>query len=314
MPRTIASPSPVPPASRVARSSARTKRSKMRSRWSAGTPGPWSTTRITTMERLPGAASTRIGVPGGAWRSALLSRLSSTCPSRAQSAITSRPPSTSTVTLRPGEARSRRWTAAATASRTLTSTRLSCSAWPSILAMSSMSDTSLASRSVSPTMFCTSVRLDAGMAGSSSSPEVPVRIVARGVLSSCETLASSSARNRSVSSSACTCCSVRASRTATAAASACSRLRRSRSVLARRNCCASASARSCVRRRREPRPPTRPAALKNTRRLTTSVWSVIDSVCSGDTKNQSTNRKLVPAAMRAGPSPTATPRTATTAM
>ena len=82
-----------------------------------------------------------------------------------------------------------------------------------------------------------------------------MRMLASGVRSSWETLASRSVRSRSEASSTRTCCWVWASRTATAAASACSRSSRSSWVLVRRSSAASRSASIWAWRRPEPTPP-----------------------------------------------------------
>ena len=73
MSRTMESPRPVPPSCRVRASSERPNRSKIRSRESAGTPGPSSVTVRRTMLLLSERVMETAAV---AWRTALLQQVS----------------------------------------------------------------------------------------------------------------------------------------------------------------------------------------------------------------------------------------------
>ena len=74
---TIANPKPVPPVARERLRSTRQNRSKIRSNWSAGRPGPWSR---TTSAACPSATSRDIStrLAGGVWVRAFANRLATT--------------------------------------------------------------------------------------------------------------------------------------------------------------------------------------------------------------------------------------------
>src|ERR1019366_7661914 len=87
---TIASPRPAPPLVRARPESGRRKRSKACGRKSAGKPGPESRTSMT--RSAPAALADRtIGVPAGANRSALSTRLSTASRMRSGSTSAVRP-------------------------------------------------------------------------------------------------------------------------------------------------------------------------------------------------------------------------------
>src|SRR6266508_4467978 len=186
--RAMYSPSPTPPARRVAPESSWVNRSKMRSRSGRGTPGR--------------ASSSRMGVPSGEYLAALSSRLPSTCNSAREAACTGSAPPTATSMRRSG------WQtpAASPASRATSAASTSCRSTCSRPVCSKRA----ASRSCSirsfrrvpwRTAMSTNSRRSAGSSAAPRVLSVPSvqRITVSGVFSSWETVASRSRLTRSLS-------------------------------------------------------------------------------------------------------------------